>query len=235
MKIGAYFIFLLTTLALMSCNDITRNEHKSTFVENNGVTRNERKGTFVEKYRESFVNSDLIHFNYNPRSKFEFWSSSASYRIYLHSKSKININNEGDKALLDTTNKLQKAISNFLSFAEIHSDSLSFKNLHVYDWISRDSIGNYVLMNDSNDCYLIPDSIFEFDPIVYFSELESLINEMEILSIVSWKDEVQVIFGTNVGLVYFPNRATVEDTLNRDLRMIDDYWFENKGEVSIGY
>lgn len=225
---------MVLSLSLLSCSNDSREECAIVREKPTSVL-NKRKSIFIEKHRDSFAASDLVLFDYNPRSKFAYYSNSASYNIPLHSKSKIRINNEGDGALLDTNDKVQKVIYNFLNFTDTSRDDMVAKNFRIPDWIGKDSLGNFFLINDSNDYYSIPNSVFSIDPIIYFSELESLISEMEILSIVLGKNEVRVIFGRNHGLVYFPSRPTVKDTLHRNLRMIDDYWFENKGEVSIGY
>lgn len=215
-----YFTIAISLLLICSCN--------------NQDMGKERMDTFIEKYRDSFVKSDLSLFHYDPRSKFTYYTKSFEIPIYTKKGGKIKFK-RGAIADADTTDKIQKLLFNYLNFIEENKDSLELHNFCKFDWLAKDAENSYVLINDSNEVFKIPSNTFNFDPILYFSQLESLIQAFGILSIVSWKDEIKIIFDSKNSLIYFPNKPSVEDTLNMNYEMIDDFWYKDYNETNTDY
>ncbi len=215
-----FFTITISLLLLCSCN--------------NQDIGKERMDTFIEKYRGSFVKSDLALFRYDSRSKFDYRSKSFEIPIYTKKGGKIKFK-RGAIADADTTDKIQKLLFNYLNFIEENKDSLELHNFCSFDWLAKDAENSYVLINDSNEVFELSGITFDFDPIEYFFHLESLIHRFEILSIKGWGDEVKIIFDSKNSLIYFPNKPSVEDTLNMNYEMIDDFWYKDYNETNTDY
>lgn len=216
-----YFTIAISLLLLCSCNN-----------QNIGK---ERMDTFIEKYRDSFVKSDLSLFHYDPRCKFTYYTKSKHERRFAIYGTKFSMSLGKDKENLDTNDKIQKLITNYLNFVVLNEDSMEKLNFQPYNRLVKNAKNNYFLINDSNEVFKIPSNTFNFDPILYFSQLESLIQAFGILSIVSWKDEIKIIFDSKNSLIYFPNKPSVEDTLNMNYKMIDDFWYKDYNETNTDY
>jgi hypothetical protein len=149
-------------------------------VTDNGKVHRDK---FISEYRQPFLNSDLTLFNYNPRLKFENYTDSVQYRFFIRQDSKLLISLWSDRKQLDTTDKIQDLIANYIDFISINSDSIRNVGILNINWLSKDSDNHLVLMGDSNKIFPIPKNIFHFDPISYFTRLDSLVSFYGIIEI----------------------------------------------------
>ncbi len=193
-----------------------------------------RMNKFIDDYRSSFLNSDLTKFNYDPRCKFENYNDSVAYRVFRRDDSKLLVSLWTEKKYLDTTEKIQKFISNYLDFATENKENIRNAGLIKIKWLGKDSINNFMLIGDSNKVFRLPKSTFDFDPISYFADLDSLIDFYGIIEIKKYTDYIQLVFDTDKSLVYYPRRNLI-DTLNKDFIKIDKSWYFTKKKMNLDY
>ncbi len=189
---------------------------------------------FIAEYRQPFLNSDLTLFNYNPRVKFQNYTDSVQYRFFIRGDNKLLISLWSDKNQLDTTNKIQCFLSNYIAFITNNSDSIKNKGISNINWLSKDSDNNFVLLGDSNKVFPIPNNTFQFDPILYFTELDSLVGLYGIIAINKYSDRIRLIFDTDKSLVYFSN-IQKSDTAGMKLTKIDEKWYMSNDNMNIDY
>ncbi len=93
---------------------------------------------------------------------------------------------------------------------------------------------NLVLLGDSNKSFQIPIKTFDFDPISYFADLDSLVELYGILEIKKNIEYTQLVFDSDNSLMYFKD-SNLKDTVHMNLKKIDDKWFTSNKKMNTDY
>jgi len=189
---------------------------------------------FIKEYRSSFLESDLTLYNYNPRTKFENYHDSVGYRFYSRPDNKLLISVWPGINYLDTSNRIQKLIYDYSKFISENETLIINSGFKEITWLGKDSLNNLVLLDDSNRCFLIPKDLLDFDPILYFADLEELINRFGILEIRNKSNYYHIVFDSENSLYYFQD-SILKDTLNISMERIDDKWYISYGKINTDY
>jgi hypothetical protein len=214
------FTLLLSLLISYSCK-----------VKDDGKINRDK---FIAEYRQPFLNSDLTLFDYNPRVKFENYTDSLQYRFFIRQDNKLLISLWSDRKQIDTTDKIQDLIANHLDFISINRDSIRNTGTFNNIWLSKDSDNNIVLVGDSNKVFPIPNNTFHFDPISYFSNLDSLVRFYGIIAIKKHPAYTKLVFDSDKSLLYFPNVLRT-DTIGMNLKKIDEKWYISNDKMNLDY
>jgi hypothetical protein len=176
----------------------------------------------------------LIFYNYDPRVKFQYNSDSVAYRIFRRSDNKLLFSVWTDKDYLDTTDQVQNFISDYLNFIKENEDKIKKAGIEKIMWLDKDSLQNLVLLGDSNKIFTIPENSFDFDPILYFADLDSLIGLYGILEIKKYNDITQLVFDSDNSLFYFQD-SNLKDNMKMNLKRIDDKWYISNEKINTDY
>jgi len=215
-----FFALFLSTYIICSCTVIDTGE--------------KNRDIFISEYKNAFLNSDLVLFSYNPRVQFEGFTDSVQYRFFLRQDNKLLITLWSDRKQLDTTDRIQRLIANYLDFISINEDSIRNTNNLNIGWLGKDRENRIVLFGDSNKVFPIPHNTFTFDPISYFSKLDSLVHLYGIIAIKKYPDYIKLIFDSDKSLMYFPN-VIKPDTCGMNLSLILDKWYISNETVNLDY
>jgi len=179
---------------------------------------------FISEYRTEFLNSELTLFEYYPRVKFIIHKDSTEIGFFIRRDKKLKVLNWTERKYLDTTDKFQCFVANYLDMLDQYRNEIKNERIHAINWLSKERNGSFVLLGDSDNIFHIPKNTFHFDPIEYFSELDSLISKFGIIEIDKDSNYIKLVFNPNNSLLYFPNIQT-DDTLNMKLIKIDQKWY----------
>jgi len=216
-----YFLVFIFLIVLHSCQNT-----------DNGK---ERMNVFMQGYKDYFLESDLTLLNYNPRVKFEYYSDSFSYRLYPRRDNKLMISIWNEGGLIDTNNNIQRFLSDYVNLLNDYKseigDSLNFSSI----WLVKDKENNLVLSDDSSINFQIPVNSFDFDPVSYFNELDSLVTLFGILEIQKDEDYIKLVFSEDNSLYYFPSNSVKDKKLIENMLKIDEQWYISNEKTSIDY
>jgi len=220
-KMTKYFLVFIFLIVLHSCQNT-----------DNGK---ERMNVFMQGYKDYFLESDLTLLNYNPRVKFEYYSDSFSYRLYPRRDNKLMISIWNEGGLIDTNNNIQRFLSDYVNLLNDYKseigDSLNFSSI----WLVKDKENNLVLSDDSSINFQIPVNSFDFDPVSYFNELDSLVTLFGILEIQKDEDYIKLVFNEDNSLYYFPSNSVKDKKLIEDMVKIDEQWYISNEKTNIDY
>lgn len=208
----------LGILFLVSCQD--------------SITGKEKMNAFIENYRSSFLESDLTHYDYNPRVKFEYHSDSVNIGYFIRSDRKMLISFNGVE-YLDSNKKSHRFAFDFHTFIVENSESIKRTGIKI-NWIAEDSIQNLLLIGEDNKSFAISKSSFKIQPIEYFHNLDSLIELYGILEIKKYDDYIQLVFDSENSLIYFIDLDII-DNIDLSLKHINGMWYETNNKMHVDY
>jgi hypothetical protein len=209
-------ILTIFILCLTSCHSLD--------VEHNGG----KSGIFYVLYSDLFLDSDLIQFDYNPRTQFSYQNidSSVIYRVLIMQDSSLRVIG---------TDGFSKAfnfdISNFTPKDVIISNLDS--SFLLTDPYQKDRTKTIKKQNES-----VPNVVD------YFLGLNKELNKYQIIEIKKHPqvNVITIVFSENDYLIYKPDSLVFKDT-NRDFmrflledgKELDKNWFQFKNQINTDY
>jgi len=188
---------------------------------------------FYNNYATDFLNSDLIKFNYHPRTQYDFLTDSNSYRVLVKDENNISI-------------------IGFIEFAK--SFNLPLDTIVDYYWASLKCVNSLYILELGNNKftdyqylqekikksiktetkYEFTENVIDDNPLKFFNNLEKLRIKYGIINIKNIKavGVVEIYFSSTDYLIYFPSDLIIDikyqeywDKKKKEGKKLDDNWY----------